>query len=205
MKYFKHIEDIQFSSVAQSCPTLCDPMNHSTPGLPVHHQLPEFTQTHVHRVGDAIQPSHPLLSPSPPAPNPSQHQGLFQLILLKLPHRFLKMAMSQLWWAGDTFCCGARSSQCGGFSCCEAQDLGHVASVATDPGLYSTGSAVVVHGLSCLWDLPGPGIKSMAPALAGGFLSTAPPEKSNHIDFLNVNILRFSSDLFLKVTECDDG
>ena len=68
----------QFSLVAQSCPTLCDPMNHSTPGLPVHHQLPEFTQTHVHRVGDAIQPSHPLLAPSPPAPNPSQHQGLFQ-------------------------------------------------------------------------------------------------------------------------------
>ena len=69
---------IQFSSIFQSCPTLCDPMNHSMPGLPVHHQLPEFTQTHVHRVGDAIQPSHPLLSPSPPAPNPSQHQGLFQ-------------------------------------------------------------------------------------------------------------------------------
>ena len=64
---------VQFSSVAQSCPTLCDPMNRSTPGLPVHHQLPEFTQTHVHRVGDAIQPSHPLSSPSPPAPNPSQH------------------------------------------------------------------------------------------------------------------------------------
>ena len=68
----------QFSSVAQSCPTCCDPMNHSTPGLPVHHQLLEITQTHVHRVGDAIQPSHPLSSPSPPAPNPSQHQGLFQ-------------------------------------------------------------------------------------------------------------------------------
>ena len=60
-----------FSSVTQSCPTLCDPMGYSTPGLPVHHQLLEFTQTHVHRVGDAIQPSHPLLSPSPPAPNPS--------------------------------------------------------------------------------------------------------------------------------------
>ena len=66
----------QFSSVTQSCLTLCDPMNHSTPGLSVCHQLPEFTQTHVHRVGDAIQPSHPLSSPSPPAPNPSQHQGL---------------------------------------------------------------------------------------------------------------------------------
>ena len=68
----------QFSSVAQSCPTLCDPMNRSTPGLPGQHQLPEFTQTRVHRVSDAIQPSHPLSSPSPPAPNPSQQQGLFQ-------------------------------------------------------------------------------------------------------------------------------
>ena len=70
----------QFSSVAQSCPTLCDPMNHSMPGLPVHHQLPEFTQTHIHQVGDAIQPSHPLSSPSPPAPSPSQHQSLFQWV-----------------------------------------------------------------------------------------------------------------------------
>ena len=68
----------EFSSVAQSCPTLCDPMNRSTPGLPVHHQLPELAQTHIHRVRDAIQPSHPLSSPSPPAPNPSQHQSLFQ-------------------------------------------------------------------------------------------------------------------------------
>ena len=67
---------VQFSSVAQSCLTLCNPMNRSTPGLPVHHQLPEFTQTHVHRVGDAIQPSHPLSSPSPPAPSPSQRQSL---------------------------------------------------------------------------------------------------------------------------------
>ena len=71
-------DNIQFSSVAQSCPTLCDPMNCSTPGLPVHHHLPEFTQTHVHRVHDAIQPSRPLSSPSPPAPNLSQHQSLFQ-------------------------------------------------------------------------------------------------------------------------------
>ena len=71
---------VQFSSVAQSCPTLCDPVNHSTPGLPVHHYLPEFTQTHVHWVGDAIQPSHPLSSPSPPASNPSQHQSLFQWV-----------------------------------------------------------------------------------------------------------------------------
>ena len=64
---------VQFSSVAQSCLTLCNLMNHSTPGLPVHHQLQESIQTHVHQVGDAIQPSHPLLSPSPPALNPSQH------------------------------------------------------------------------------------------------------------------------------------
>ena len=73
---FSH--SVQFSSVAQSCPTLCDPMNRSMPGLPVHHHLLEFTQTHVHRVGDAIQPSHPLSSPFPLAPNPSQHQSLFQ-------------------------------------------------------------------------------------------------------------------------------
>ena len=70
---------VQFSSVQLlSCPTLCDPMNRSTPLLPVHHHLPEYTQTHLHRGSDAIQPSHPLLSPSPPAPNPSQHQSLFQ-------------------------------------------------------------------------------------------------------------------------------
>ena len=76
----KHIS-VQFSSVQSlSHVRLCDPMNHSTPGLPVHHQLPEFAQTHVHWVGDAIQPSHPLSSPSLPAPNPSQHQGLFQWV-----------------------------------------------------------------------------------------------------------------------------
>ena len=69
---------VQFSSVAQLCPTLCDPIDCSTPALPVHHQLPELTQTHIHRVGDAIQPSHPLSSPSPPAFSLSQHQGLFQ-------------------------------------------------------------------------------------------------------------------------------
>ena len=74
------IESQSVRSVAQSCPTFCDPMNRSTPGLPVHHQLLEFTQTHVHLVGDAIQPSLPLSSPSPPASNPSQHQGLFQWI-----------------------------------------------------------------------------------------------------------------------------
>ena len=69
---------VQLSSVTESSPTICNPMNHSTPGLPVHHQLPEFTQTHVHRVGDAIQPSDPLSFPSPPAPNPSQNQSLFK-------------------------------------------------------------------------------------------------------------------------------
>ena len=68
------------SSVAQSCPTLCKPMNRSTPGIPVHHQLPESTQTHVHRVSDAIQPFHPMSSLSPPASNPSQPQSLFQLV-----------------------------------------------------------------------------------------------------------------------------
>ena len=74
------IDSVQFSSVTQLCPTLCDHMNHSMPGLPVQHQLPEFTQTHVHQVSDAVQPSHPRSSPSPPVPNPSQHQGLFQWV-----------------------------------------------------------------------------------------------------------------------------
>ena len=76
----RNLKSIQFSSVAQLCLTLCDPMNRSTPGLPVHHQLPEFTQTHVHWVGDTIQPSHPFLSPSPPAPKPTQHLGLLQWV-----------------------------------------------------------------------------------------------------------------------------
>ena len=71
---------VQFSSVTQLCPTLCNPMDHGTPSLPVHHHLPEFTQTHLNWVGDAIQPSHPLLSPSPPAFNLSQHQGLFKWV-----------------------------------------------------------------------------------------------------------------------------
>ena len=79
--YCLSFETHQFSSVQSlSHVWLCDPMNRSTPGLPVHHQMPEFTQTHVHWVGDAIQPSHPLSSPSPPAPSPSQHQGFFQWV-----------------------------------------------------------------------------------------------------------------------------
>ena len=77
---YTYIRSDQIRSVTQSCPTLCDPMNRSTPGLPVQHQLPEFTETHVHQVSDAIQPSHPLSSPSPPVPNPSQHQSLFQWV-----------------------------------------------------------------------------------------------------------------------------
>ena len=80
MMYSAYKLNKQIRSVTQLCPTLCDPMNRSTPGLPVHHQLPEFTETHGHRVSDAIQPSHPLSSPSPPAPNPSQHKSLFQWV-----------------------------------------------------------------------------------------------------------------------------
>ena len=80
LKLWHLVPSVQFSSVTQSCLTLCNPMNCNTPGLPVHHQLPEFTQTHIHWVGDAIQSSHPLSSPSPPAPNSSQHQCLFQWV-----------------------------------------------------------------------------------------------------------------------------
>ena len=85
---------VQFSSVPQSCLTLCDPMDRSTPGLPVHHQLPEFTQTHVHWVGDTIQLSHPLLSPSSPALNLSQHQGLFKWV--SSSHQVAKVLEFQL-------------------------------------------------------------------------------------------------------------
>ena len=85
---------VQFSSVAQFCPTLYDHMNCSTLGLPVHHHLPEFIQTYVHQVGDVILPSHPLLSPSPPAPNPSQHQSLFQRV--NCSHEVAKVREFQL-------------------------------------------------------------------------------------------------------------
>ena len=85
---------MMFSSVTQSCPTLCDPMNRSTPGLPVHHQLLEFTQTHVHWVGDAIQPSHPLSSPFPPTLNLSKHQGLFRWV--SSSHQVAKVLEFQL-------------------------------------------------------------------------------------------------------------
>ena len=85
---------VQFSSVAQSCLTLCDSMDCSTPGFPVHHQLPELTKTHVHWVGDAIQPSHPLLSPSPTTFNLSQHQGLFQWV--SSSHQVAKVLEFQL-------------------------------------------------------------------------------------------------------------
>ena len=79
-RVFRLLRMCQFSSVTQSCTTLCDPMDCSMPGFPVHHQLLELAQTPVHRVGDAIQTSHPLSSPFPPAPNPSQHQSLFQRV-----------------------------------------------------------------------------------------------------------------------------
>ena len=103
----------QFSSVTQSCLTLCDPMDCSTPGLPVHHQLPELTQTHVHRVSDAIQPSHPLLSPSPPAFNISQHQGLFQGV--SSLHQVAKVLEFQLqwWWSS----CEVMSDSCDPMDC----------------------------------------------------------------------------------------
>ena len=88
------LESFHFSSVTQSCPTLCNPMNYSTPCLPVHHQLPESIQTHVCRVGDAIHPSHPLPSPSPPALNLSQHQGLFKWV--SSSHQVAKISASTI-------------------------------------------------------------------------------------------------------------
>ena len=91
---FQTYTSVHFSLVAQLCPTLCDPMDCSMPGLPVHHQLPEFTQNHVHWVSDAIQPSHPLSSPSPPAFNLSQHQSLFQWV--SSSHQVAKVLEFQL-------------------------------------------------------------------------------------------------------------
>ena len=93
-KWYLSFSSVQFSSVIQSHPTLCDPMNRSTPGLPVHHQLPESTQTHVHCVGDAIQQSHPPSSPSPPALNLSKHQSLFQWV--SFSHQMAKILEFQL-------------------------------------------------------------------------------------------------------------
>ena len=88
------ILSVQFSLVTELCPTLCDPMDYSSPSLPVHHQLPELTQIHVHWVGDAIQPSHPLSSPTPPALNLSQHQGLFKWV--SSLHQVVKVLEFQL-------------------------------------------------------------------------------------------------------------
>ena len=98
----KHVQWVQFSSLAQSCLTFCNPMNRSMPGLPVHHQLLEFTQTHVHWVGDAIQPSHPLSSPSPPAPNLSQHQSLFQWVNSSHEARGIARCLGSA-WLGDLY------------------------------------------------------------------------------------------------------
>ena len=111
--WWNNILDIQFSSVTQSCPTLCDPMNRSIPGLPVHHQLPESIQTHVHWVSDTIQPFHPLSSPFPPALNLSQHQVLLKLVnsshevakvlefqLQHQSHQWIPRDWSPLGWTG---------------------------------------------------------------------------------------------------------
>ena len=94
IQHHSNPSSVQFSSVSQLCPTLCNLMNRSMPGLPVYHQLPKFTQTHAHWVGDAIQPSHLLSPPSPPAPNPSQHQGLFQWV--NSSHQVAKILEFQL-------------------------------------------------------------------------------------------------------------
>ena len=125
---------VQFSSVTQLCPTLCDPMNRSMPGLPVHHQLPEFTQIHVHWVGDAIQPSHPLSSPSPPAPNPSQHQSLSQwvnsshevakVLAFQLQHHFF-----QRYPRADLFQNGLVGSPCSSRDSQESSPIPHFKSI----------------------------------------------------------------------------
>ena len=117
------IRSVQFSSVVQSCPTLCDPMNCSTPGLPVHHQLPESTQIHVHWVGDAIQPSHPLSSPSPPVLNLSQHQGLFKWV--SSSHQVAKVSFWIMLFSGYMPSSGTAGSY-GSFILCFLRNLNTV-------------------------------------------------------------------------------
>ena len=117
---YRPISNMQFSVIsAQSCPTVCNPINHSTPGLPVHQQLPEFTQTHVHWVSDAIQPSHPLSFPSPPALNLSQHQGL--LIWVSSSHQVAKVLEFQLQHQSDIVKLGSRSLNF--FKMCTQNDI----------------------------------------------------------------------------------
>ena len=140
---------VQFSSVAQSCLTLCNPMDCSRPGLPVHHQLPEFTQTHVHWVGDAIQTSHPLSSPSPPAFNFSQHQGLFQGV--SSSHQVAKVLEFQLqhqsfqWTFRTDFLLGWT-----GWISLQSKGLSRVFSNTTVQKLVGS---ILLHSKSCLWDL----------------------------------------------------
>ena len=124
---------VQFSSAVQSCLTLCNPMDCSMPGFPVHHQLPELAQTHVHRVGDAIQPSHPLLFPSPPVSNLCQHQGLYQWV------SSLHQSLSSCGKQGLLFT-AVWASHCSGFFCCGTWAVGAQASVAVARGLSNCGA-----------------------------------------------------------------
>ena len=164
----------QFSSVTQSCLTLCNPMDCSTPSFPVHHQLPEFTQTHVHWVGDAIQPSHPLLFPSPPAFNLSQHQGLFKRVssshhvakvlefqlqqqsVVREPKLFAYFLSFSKWvfWLHWVFAAARRLSlvvASGGYSSSPCAGLSLQASLVMEHSLEnSQASVVVAHGLRCL-------------------------------------------------------
>ena len=174
---------VQFSSVTQSCPTLCNPMNRSTTGLPVHHKLPEFTKTHVHWVSDAIQSSHPLSSTSPPAPNPSQNQSLIQWV--NSLHEVAKALEFQLqhrpihthtYTHSHTYTYIV-------YMCC-AQSLSHVWLFATPwtqptrlfcPWGYSSQEYWNGVPFPTLEDPPNSGIKPeslVSPALAGGFFTT---------------------------------
>ena len=163
---------ISISSVTQSCPTLCHPMNRSTPGLPVHHKLPELTQTHVHWVSDAIQPSHPLLSPSPPALNLSQHQGLFKWV--SSSHQVAKVLELQLYpqsfqWTPRTDSVMSNSVT----PWTVARQV--LVSVGFSRQEYWSGLTFPPPE-----DLPDPGIElasPMSPAWAGRFFVTRPPGK----------------------------
>ena len=162
------IRSDQIRSVAQLCPTLCDPVNRSTTGLPFHHQLPEFTQTHVHWVSDAIQPSHPLLSPSPPAFNLPQHQGLFQGV--SSSHQVAKVLEFQLqhqffqWIFRNDFLCDPLDCSPPGSSAhgiIQARILKWVA-MPSSKGSSQPRDRSPASCISCI---------------AGGFFTTEPPGK----------------------------
>ena len=158
----QNVFPFQFSSVAQSCPTLCDPMNCSTPGPPVHHQLPELTQTHVHQVSGAIQPSHRLSSPSPPAPNTPQHQCIFQWVNSSL---YSELKLRRKWQPTLLLLPGKSHGRRSLVGC---SPWGREESNTTERlhfSLSCIGEAMATHSSVLAWKIPGTGEPGGLPSM----------------------------------------